>query len=436
VRAVLLGLLMIVMVVAMTQALGIAQSAVDVAGGAPPATPTYLLFFYAVFAGPLLQRLGHRLALSRGELLLIYVCMLIAGPIAHPIGIGFLLPHAAAPAYYIGQQSAWEKFWPHLPSWLGPRDLQAVQEFYRGAKGPIPWQAWTAPIIAWGSLLIALFWVTLCINVLLRKQYVEHERLSFPLTAIPLALTEEATPTLRRPLFWLGLMIPLLVQAPFALSKYIPAVPAVQLREVLLLNAGETLPSPWNGLGEIYFSLIFWLVGIVYLIPKEIAFSAWFFYLLALAQNVLAVAIGRADGPPNVYSNDFPALYAQGAGAPLHLRALPCTPRAIICGPSGARYSGVMGRRRPLTTGTSFSRTERPFGAWCSAPCFCCRGFALPECARGWPRFFLLCCSPTFSSSPGCARKQDWAWALFCGPRCWTRPCSRWSAHAASLCPI
>ena len=99
-------------------------------------------------------------------------------------------------------------------------------------------------------------------------------------------------------------------------------MPALPLREVLLINAGEALPPPWNGLGEIYFSLIFWLVGIVYLVPKEIAFSAWFFYLLALAQNILAVAIGHADGPPNVYTNDFPALYAQGAGAAFALTGI------------------------------------------------------------------------------------------------------------------
>jgi hypothetical protein len=111
--------------------------------------------------------------------------------------------------------------------------------------------------------------VTLCINVLFRKQYVEHERLSFPLTAIPLALTEKTTPLLRRPVFWLGLAVPLLAQAPITLNRYIPSVPAVPLREVLLIDAGRMLPPPWNGLGEIYFSLIFWLVGIVYWSPRR-----------------------------------------------------------------------------------------------------------------------------------------------------------------------
>src|SRR4051812_22124242 len=74
-RALLIGLLMIGVTVAMTQAMSIRHSAADVAGEAPPPAPTYLLFFYVLLAGPLLSRISRRLALSRGELLLIYVLM-------------------------------------------------------------------------------------------------------------------------------------------------------------------------------------------------------------------------------------------------------------------------------------------------------------------------------------------------------------------------
>jgi hypothetical protein len=321
-RALLIGLLMIGVTVAMVQAMSIRHSAADVAGEAPPPAPTYLLFFYVLLAGPLLGRIHRRLALSRGELLLIYVLMLIAGPITHPFGIGFLLPHTTAPAHFIGQEPDWEKFWPALPPWLGPRDPQAVMGFYRGTGGTVPWLAWATPLVAWASLLIALFFVTLCINVLFRKQYVEHERLTFPLTAIPLAITDPARAIFRQGLFWVGLAIPLFVNGFATLSRYIPSVPALQLRDVLLLDAGQALSPPWNGLGEIYFSLSFWLVGVVYLIPKEIGFSAWFFYLVCLAENVFAVAYGHAAGTPDVYSNSFPALYAQGAGAAFALTGI------------------------------------------------------------------------------------------------------------------
>ena len=35
---------------------------------------------------------------------------------------------------------------------------------------------------------LALVTVMLCVNVLLRRQWIDHERLTFPLTALPLAL--------------------------------------------------------------------------------------------------------------------------------------------------------------------------------------------------------------------------------------------------------
>ncbi len=322
-RGVIIGFLMIGVIIAMTQAMSIQHSAADVGGDSPPSAPTYLLFAYVLLGAPLLRRIGERFALSRGELLLTYVLMLVAGPITNQYGIGFLLPHAAAPAHYISQEPDWHTFWPTLPFWLGPRDPHAVLAFYRGSPGePVPWHAWMAPFIAWSSLLIALFVVTLCINVIFRKHYVEHERLTFPLTAIPLAITDSTAPIIRQPLFWLGIVLAMAVEFPTALNRYVPSVPALPLHEVLLINAGQTLSPPWSGLGEIYFSFSFWLLGIVYLIPKEIAFSGWVFYLLTLGENILAVAYGHSDGPPSVYTNDFPALYAQGAGAAFALTGI------------------------------------------------------------------------------------------------------------------
>src|SRR5207253_9814450 len=120
----------------------------------------------------------------------------------------------------------------------------------------------------------------------------------------------------------LGLAIPLVVQLPAELHRYFPQTPAIPLKEVVILDAGKQLSPPWNGLGQVYFSLAFWLVGVVYLLPTELAFSAWVFYFIALFENVVAVAYGTTGEAPSVYSNDFPALYAQGAGAALMLTGI------------------------------------------------------------------------------------------------------------------
>jgi hypothetical protein len=328
-RAVLLGLVMVVVIVGMTQLLSIRYHAADVAGDEPPPAPTYFLFLYVLLLAPLLTKLSRRLVFSTGELLLIYTMMLVAGPITHLFGIGFLVPHAVAPHYFIKHDPDWSLFLPYLPSWLGPTDPKAVADFFSGTGGPVPWHAWLLPIIAWSSLLIALFWVMLCINTVMRRQWIDSERLVFPMAAIPVALAEEENPSTlrnplrltRAPLFWIGVFLVLALQAPRALNRYIPSVPALPLQDVVLINANSLSP-PWNGLGQIEFDLLFWLIGIVYLLPSEIAFSGWAFYFIGLIENVVAVSYGTTGEAPDVYSNQFPALYAQGAGAAFALTGI------------------------------------------------------------------------------------------------------------------
>lgn len=321
-RSILLGLLMVGVVIGMTQTFNIRYHAADVAGSAPPSAPTTFLLLYVLLLAPLLTRFGKKMGLSRGEMLLIYAMMIVAGPIAHLYAVGYLLPHTVAPLYFLKQEPNWQLFQPVLPRWLGPDNAQAVEDFFHGTGGIVPWRAWLWPILAWSSLLIALFWVMLCINVLMRRQWIENERLAFPLAAIPLALAQDERPSflrdplhlLRQPLFWFGIGFVLLLQSPGHLHRYLPSFPELRTQELTLLDASH-MPAPWSGLGVIEFDLLFWLIGIVYLLPTEIALSCWFFYFVGLLENVCAVMYGRTGEMPDVYSNQFPALYSQGAGA-------------------------------------------------------------------------------------------------------------------------
>jgi hypothetical protein len=328
-RAVLLGLVMVCAVVGMTQTFNIRYHTADVAGDVPPSAPITFLLLYVLLLAPLLSRLGKRIGLSRGEMLLIYAMMLVAGPIAHLYAVGYLLPHTVAPRYFLKQEPSWNTFQPYLPRWLGPDSTKAVEDFFHGTGGSVPWRAWLWPILSWSSLLIALFWVMLCINVLMRRQWIENERLTFPLTSIPLALAQEEPTSFlrdpirltRQPLFWLGIAFVLLLQSPGRIHRYIPSFPDLRTQELTLLDA-SSLPAPWRGLGLIEFDLLLWLIGIVYLLPKEVALSCWVFYFVGLLENVVAVMYGTSGEAPDVYSNDFPALYSQGAGAAFALTGI------------------------------------------------------------------------------------------------------------------
>jgi len=322
-RAFFIGLALVALMVALTQILQIRYLAGEVGGGAPPPFPTYVLFLWVALALPLLRRFGVGAGLSRGELLLIYTMLLVAGPVSHQFGIGFLIPHMVAPYYYGSETSGWSQFWPHLPAWLGPKDPELATAFFTGTLRRVPWEAWTVPLLAWGALLAALFWTMLCMNVLVRRQWVESERLVFPLAALPLELSRAAerrdgrAGLLGQTAFWYGAATAFGFVSAAALVNYFPALPALTLRGNLLI---DTLPDrPWNGIGPIELSIIFWLLGIVYLLPTDVSLSAWLFYWITRLENVWAVAAGTTGEPPSVYSNDFPALFAQGAGAAIAL---------------------------------------------------------------------------------------------------------------------
>jgi hypothetical protein len=320
-RGVLLALGMVVLMVGLTQAMNIRAQAADVGGSSPPVAPTYLLFFWALAAGAGPTRLRRRLRLSRQDVLLAYCAAMISGPIAHQYAVGFLVPHMVAPYYFFPGA----EFHHWLPAWFGPSDPAVVRAFFLGSNGHVPWGAWLLPAMAWLLLLAALFLTGHCALILVRRQWIENERLSFPLAQIPLGLTLPdgggMAPVLRAPVFWIGMALPLLLGALHGLHQYSPGIPDLPLRPMLEFDFAAHSAPPWTGLGTLEFRLSLWLVGIVALLPAEISFSGWFFFWVTRAEDVSALVLGATD-LPSVYSNHYPALYSQGAGAALALAAL------------------------------------------------------------------------------------------------------------------
>ena len=73
----------------------------------------------------------------------------------------------------------------------------------------------------------------LCMMVVLRRQWVEHERLVYPLVKLPLEMIAEGEgkrlwgPFFRRPLMWLGFALPFVVLSLNALHSYYNYIPSI-----------------------------------------------------------------------------------------------------------------------------------------------------------------------------------------------------------------
>ena len=293
------------------------------ASGVPAMAPVVLLFVLTGVAGiPALRRAG----LTRRELLTVYCITLVGGPLVSHGVLFWMLPKVIAYYYVARVQPLWETtFLPFVPASLAPTDPLAAEAFFQG-HAQVPWQLWWAPLGSWGTFFFALFICTLCAVVLIQRQWITNERLTFPIAQIPLEMVrapagQGRSAAGRLPgvwVFWVGLGASLFVNFMNSLSNRVPAIPAVPLGPVAIIQWQKV--GPWAGLGQIDLVLWPWMIAVAYLIPKELSFSAWFFWVMRLALTVAAVAAGHTpQRPEDWYESGFPAPYFQGGGAALAL---------------------------------------------------------------------------------------------------------------------
>jgi hypothetical protein len=318
--------------------------------GVPAAAPFAALFFVTAVAGlPVVRR---RIGFTRRELLVVYSVVLMGAPIVSQSILGWMLPHSIVLHYLSRAIPDWETSFLHmLPTWFSPTDPAAVESFFVG-RAAVPWSLWWQPLLAWCSFLVGLYTASLCLVVLLRGQWISSERLSFPLAQIPLETVRRADGAPadgpgRLPLswmFWAGIAISFAIGFYNSLAEWIPALPAVPIGPVTLMQWQKV--GPLAGLGDFDVVLWPWLIGLAYLIPKELSFSCWFFWWFRVGLTILAIAGGAfPQKPEEWYGNSFPAPYWQGVGALLALAGWTAwTARAHLARAVRIAFSRASGR--------------------------------------------------------------------------------------------
>ena len=275
------------------------------------------LFFFLVGGANTFLRIARRsLALTSGELATIYVMMMVACTIPTVGLMGYLPSLLTAPFYYATPENDWARIiQPHIHSWLIPDPVTAKPLFEGLPKGaPIPWAVWIRPLLAWSVFLLALYVAMICMSVILRRQWMDHERLIYPIVQVPLdILRGEETPGFvnsffKNKLMWAGFLIPFVIQSMNALHHYYPYLPDFALRyDMPLFRRTMSIP----------FFLSFPTIGFSYLINLDIAFGLWFFSLIAvLEKGIFNITGFHSTEQSSVYGvGDYPYLAHQGMGA-------------------------------------------------------------------------------------------------------------------------
>lgn len=261
------------------------------------------------------------LALSVGEMLVVYVMMTTSCGLSSSGQLQFIVPTVTAAYHYATPDNGWaSSFHRYVPSWLAQTDPDVLKGFYFG-KTSVPLAKWLPQMGFWLGFLLTLAAASLCVVALLRRQWVDRERLTFPTVALPLELLTSDVPLFRRPLFWLGAALPFAVSVVNTVALNVPTVPQFNLRANVDVNQSLTTP-PWNAIGYTPLSFYPFVVGIAYLIPVDVTFSCWFFFLVTRIERVVGAALGLGAGTTNAQMTAFPALGHQGAGAFLALTAV------------------------------------------------------------------------------------------------------------------
>jgi len=262
--------------------------------GLSSSTPAafFLLFVIIALLQPLLG-MGRRVWLfNRAELLVISVMMMLTTAVPSRGFTGVALPIISAVHYYATPENNWaEKLIPYVPDWLIPHDQEAIKWFYEGLpEGEvIPWAVWVKPLGWWLLFMAAFYAVLICSMNILRRQWMDRERLLYPLMQVPLAMIEDGErparlkPFLKNPVMWAGLAVPFLLNTVNALSRYYNFVAQVDI-DFSLRVAREAITIP--------IRLNYLMMGLGFFINTGISFSLWLFYLVAKFQEAICSIMG------------------------------------------------------------------------------------------------------------------------------------------------
>jgi hypothetical protein len=224
--------------------------------------------------------------------------------------IQFLCTSLGAVPHYATTDNQWQSLFGSAPHWIMPK-LWAIDGFYKGGQ-PIPWRAWVTPIIYWSGFLFAMLFSMFCINAIVLRQWMERERLTFPIVQLPLEMTDPSGGFFRNKIMWIGFGVAAALETMNSLNYLYPNVPYVHLTSNDL-GPYFTTP-PWNAIG--YFPTTFYplAIGLGFMMSADVSFSLWFFYLVTKAEYVFCAAVGWTGGAGGIWSS-APYLGQQGAGA-------------------------------------------------------------------------------------------------------------------------
>jgi len=329
-RAFLIGLVLALVICAVLPYNDYFVGATFLSGNWFPIGGVAALLLLVLFVNPALLFLKRpTLVFSPAEIITIWAMIVVVAGIPSSGLMRYLISMIVSPHYYASSANGWNKLvLDHMPSRLIVSDPTAIRPFFEGLKSgeTIPWRAWALPLFYWLQFIALLYGIFFCMASLLRRQWVETERFTFPLVKLPVMMAQAPEPgrklnsLMRDPLLWSAVALVTLLHSVKGLHLLYPTVPDIQLT----LSSGTFITTaPFNAVNDIEFEIFPLVIGFAYLISSDVSLSLWFFYIVMKLQ-VLYAAMHSWDmtGPSAGVAMGSPAFVAyQEAGGTVMLAA-------------------------------------------------------------------------------------------------------------------
>ena len=254
----------------------------------------------------ILKRFLPRLALSQGELLVIYVMLSVASATAGHSMMEILVSTLGHAFWFATPENDWKDlFWRYIPRWLAVTDKDVLSGYYEGDTTLYTKQhllGWLTPVMSWFGFLFAMLFVMVCITLIVRKPWTEDEKLAYPIIQLPARMTSEGFFTNR--LMWIAFGLTVAFDTINGLHHIFPAIPSVFEKEYRF----RFTEKPFSAMGWLRLGIYPFVLGIGFLIPLDLLFSTWFFFWIWKMQQITGSVMG-------IEGTGYPYINYQGFGA-------------------------------------------------------------------------------------------------------------------------
>jgi len=255
----------------------------------------FLLLIFVV--NPILKLFGKGVQLEPWELIVVFSVSYVSIHINEVLGR--VLATYAVMHYMATPENLWAEYaYGLVQPWMVVEDAgDQLAWFYEGLPRTetVPWTIWVRPTFWWLSFLGAIGAGCLAFGTIIRRQWVEQERLTFPFAQVAEELAETAGPNgfpgyMKQSLFWVGFSVPAFIVLWYIGGYFNPGWPSIYIGiENRSVNLGRYVPF-------LHSRINFLIIAFAYFTDLQVLLSIWVFWALTWIQIGVTNRIGVVEG--------------------------------------------------------------------------------------------------------------------------------------------